>query len=82
MGKIQKTCLCLILTFGLSFGEEKSCNTNPLKDHDWCKYAWFLCKKATLYKLEKLRDCIDKSQTYEEGSACFERSWIENFLQR
>jgi hypothetical protein len=81
MAKIQFG-FCLMLVLSISYAQEKDCNTNPLKEHKWCEYMWSICKKLTTYRIEKIKECIEKSQNYQEGSACFEKSWIENFLQR
>ncbi|MFN3813339.1 MAG: hypothetical protein ACK4SM_01785 [Aquificaceae bacterium] len=71
------------LTF-LSYAQEKACKTNPLEDTKFlCNYGWTwpVCKKVVLHKLDRIRDCIEKSQDYKEGYACFEeRSWIEKLL--
>ncbi|ADO44532.1 hypothetical protein Hydth_0122 [Hydrogenobacter thermophilus TK-6] len=82
MGKVKKVSFCVVLVLGFSYAQEKDCNTNPLRDHSWCKYAWFLCKKATLYRLDQVKKCIEESKSYDEGVKCFEKPWIEGFLQQ
>ncbi len=75
----------ILFSFTLSsYAQERACKTNPLEDakllcnHGW---TWPACKKFILHKLDRIRECVEKSQDYEKGYACFEeKSWIEKLL--
>ncbi|MCS6957408.1 MAG: hypothetical protein RMK75_02980 [Aquificaceae bacterium] len=62
--------------------ESRECPTNPLRDKEYCKYFWSLCKGLGIRRLDGIKACLEKSQSYEEGIKCFERSWIEDLFKR
>lgn len=62
--------------------ESQKCESNPLKDKEYCKYFWSLCKSIGIKRLEGIKSCLEASQSYEEGVKCFERSWIEDIFKR
>jgi hypothetical protein len=73
--------LLLALSSSL-LAQETRCESNPLKDKEYWRYAWSLCKTLAVKRLEGIRVCLEKSKSYEEGSKCFERSWIEDLFQQ
>ncbi|MFN3598157.1 MAG: hypothetical protein ACK4VK_00250 [Aquificaceae bacterium] len=75
---MKKALLLLFLLSPPALSQERDCSTNPLKDKDYCKYFWSLCKSLGLKRLDGIKSCLEKSQTYEEGMKCFERSWLED----
>ncbi|MFN3975823.1 MAG: hypothetical protein ACK4LT_02040 [Aquificaceae bacterium] len=68
--------------FALSQEPSGQCQSNPLKDKEYCKYFWALCKGLGIKRLEAIKSCLEKSQSYDEGVKCFERSWIEDLFTR
>ncbi|RMH02499.1 MAG: hypothetical protein D6699_05865 [Aquificota bacterium] len=87
MGAIQKGAKGIAIAFALlslSFAQEgqKNCNTNPLEGKEYCKYFWGICKTLAVKRLDRIKACLEKSQDYQEGKRCFERSWIEDLFQQ
>ncbi len=91
MGEIQKASkIRSMRLFLLSFfavylayaSEGQKCESNPLKDKEYCRYFWSICKNLGLKRLEGIKSCLEKSQSYEEGVKCFERSWLEDLFKR
>ncbi len=70
-------------TLYLAFASEgQRCESNPLRDKEYCRYFWGVCKNLGIKRLEGIRACLEKSQSYEEGTKCFERSWLEDLFKR
>jgi len=76
--------LALLFLIAFAFSQQPSgqCQNNPLKDKEYCRYFWALCKNLGIKKLEAIKSCLEKSQSYDEGVKCFERSWIEDLFSR
>lgn len=84
VGKGMKRLFVATLLLGLSFAQEgqKTCNTNPLEGKDYCRVFWGICKTVAVKRLDGIKNCLEKSNSYEEGKRCFERSWIEDLFQQ
>ncbi|MCS7084392.1 MAG: hypothetical protein NZL90_05370, partial [Aquificaceae bacterium] len=65
--------------FSLGMSETKDCS-NPLKNNQFCKIAWSLCKSVALRRLNALSECIKQSKSHEEASACFDRPLFIDLL--
>lgn len=79
----------LLIFFSLIFGafvwaqeDSQRCQTNPLRDKEYCRYFWSACKNLGIRRLDGIKSCLEKSQSYEEGVKCFERSWLEDLFRR
>ncbi|MFN3870498.1 MAG: hypothetical protein ACK4MW_03310 [Aquificaceae bacterium] len=79
---MRKALLLLLIFSSFSLSQEGNCTTNPLKDKEYCRYFWSLCKSLGLKRLDGIRACLERSQSYEEGLRCFERSWLEDLFSR
>ncbi|MEN3028216.1 MAG: hypothetical protein ABDH29_03135 [Aquificaceae bacterium] len=81
MGKLLLSLFFVSLS---AFSQEgsKDCQSNPLKDKEYCRYIWGVCKGLGIRRLEGIKSCLEKSPSYEEGVRCFERSWIEDLFKR
>ncbi len=78
---MRKVLLILLVVFGFSLSQERECQNNPLKDKEYCRYFWSLCKRIGMKRLDGIKQCLEKSQSYEEGVKCFERSWLEDLFK-
>lgn len=81
----MKLLILLNLLFALHVwakDDTQKCQTNPLRDKEYCRHFWSLCKSLGIKRLDGIRGCLEKSQSYEEGVKCFERSWLEDLFGR
>ncbi len=75
--------LILLIVFSFSLASEaQKCESNPLKDKEYCRYFCGFCKSLGVKRLEGIKACLERSQSYEEGVKCFERSWLEDLFKR
>jgi len=79
----MRLLLLSFLAIYLVFASEgQKCESNPLKDKEYCRYFWSICKSLGLKRLDGIKSCLEKSQSYEEGVKCFESSWLEDLFRR
>ncbi len=74
----KAVALALVLA-GITFAQQTQSDVHEVPKHrmTWCKQNWEKCKQRKLERLSMKKECLEKSQSFEDYKECMTQFRIQ-----